>query len=73
MRGNFELEFTLNAAFSSFSHPGGGLIVRLVAVGTFSTSTVCPAVLLYWAATDPSGYFVERFHGDTSGTVRTIN
>ena len=60
--GNFELEFELNSLTSGgqFVHSGGGLVVRFEAQGDLASDNTCTAVLMWWYATDASGYFVQR-------------
>jgi len=66
--GNFELEFELNVAGLEFNFAGGGLVVRFAAAGSFSSDYSCSnGVLMSWDASDPSGYFVERFYSDSNG------
>jgi len=63
--GNYELAFIVEAPFS-FS--GGGLIIRFTNPGVnFTGDASCDQVLHWGDPGDASGFFVQRFWGDTDG------
>jgi hypothetical protein len=63
--GNFELRFQ---AESSFSFPGGGLIIRFSNPSAgYQTDVSCTGVLTGASSTDASGFFVKRGFSDNDG------
>jgi uncharacterized repeat protein (TIGR01451 family) len=64
--GNYELEFTSEAAFN---FAGGGLIVRFSnPSAAYQLDDTCTLVLVKADPSDTSGFFVERFVRDANGT-----
>jgi hypothetical protein len=65
--GDFDLEFVLNSG--SFTFAGGGLIFMFQATANtaFASDNSCTQVLVWYYASDSSGYFQRRFYSDTDG------
>lgn len=61
---NFELAFPIQ---NTFSHGGGGLVIRFLSKGAFTSDTTCTGVLRSASSTDGSGHFVKRFWNDPDG------
>jgi MYXO-CTERM domain-containing protein len=64
IRNNYELEFT---ATTSYSFPGGGLIIRFKPQGSYLSDSTCTQVLVPADSTDTSNFFVMRVDGDADG------
>jgi len=65
--GNFELGYT---AIAPFSFPGGGLIIRVShPSATYAGDSSFTANLGGAAASDPSGFFLERSTSDPDGVA----
>jgi hypothetical protein len=63
--GNFEMQFTAEAAFS---FPGGGLSIRFSNPSAAYTADVtCNQNLAWYTSADPSGLFVKRFRDVDDG------
>ena len=63
--GNFELQFR---AESSFSFPGGGMIIRFSDPSSaYAADAICNQIAVAAGASDSSGLFVERFYSDADG------
>lgn len=63
--GDFEMQFTVQ---STFNFNGGGLIVRFSnPSAAYQLYMQCDQVLVKADQSDASGFFVQRFYGDTDG------
>jgi hypothetical protein len=67
---NFELAFPIQ---NTFSHAGGGLIIRFLAKGTWASYNGCDQNLRYTNSADPSGFFVKRVYQSASGVPPWLN
>jgi hypothetical protein len=62
--GNYDLAFTVT---TPFTFAGGGLIIRVLPVGTYANDMECSAGLVHYLADDPADFFVGRFATDGDG------
>jgi hypothetical protein len=62
--GNYDLAFT---ASTPFTFAGGGLIIRVLPVGSYASDMNCSEGLVHYLANDPSNFFVGRFLTDANG------
>jgi hypothetical protein len=62
--GNYDLAFT---ASTPFTFAGGGLIIRVLPVGSYASDMDCSEGLVHYFASDTSGFFVGRFLTDANG------
>jgi hypothetical protein len=62
--GNYDLAFTASVPFT---FTGGGLIIRVLPVGSYATDMECSAGLVHYLASDPADFFVGRFLTDANG------